>query len=193
MSEFTVEYTNALSRDAVRDRLSALHPPLRVIAENVATGTSPIDFVATDPAGNLAIVLIGRTGEDLALLTRGLSHQTWVENQLDTWRQLAPGLDLSPTARVEILLVCPEFSAEICAAVARVESGVELLRARRIRNGQETGLLFETLNTNAAVSAVRPPETPPDTSPSEATGTSFRSGLTEEDLRLTREEREEFN
>lgn len=190
MAEFSVESSAVISRDDVRERLSSLNPPLRIVAENVATGSSSIDFVAVDPIGDVVVVLMGRAGEDLALLTRGLSHQAWVEGQLDNWRQLAPGLDLSPRASVQVLLVCPDFSVETRSALAQVGPGIQLVRARLLRNGAQSGLLFEPLGTAPSSSPAAPQESGGgDPASGEMT---FRSGLTEEDLRLSPEERREF-
>ena len=190
MAEFSVENTAVISRDDVRERLSSLSPPLRIIAENVATGSSSIDFVALDPIGHVVVVLVGRAGEDLALLTRGLSHQAWVAGQLDTWRQLAPGLDLAPRASVQVLLVCPDFSGDTRSALAQVGPGIQLVRARLVRNGSQSGLLFEPLSAAPSPSLDAPHESAGGDPAS--TEIAFRSGLTEADLRLTVEERREF-
>jgi hypothetical protein len=189
MVEFTLEGTTAVSRDDVREQLASMRPPLRILAENVDTGSSPIDFVALDSGGDLVIVLLGAEGEDLALFTRGLAHQSWVEAQIQTWRQLAPALEFSAHPSVEVLLVCPGFCSETCSAVARVGPTIQLVRARSIPNGTGDVLLFESLGSSSSGPARPQAEVTPDATPS----SPFRSGLTEEDLRLSPEELQEFN
>ena len=135
------------------------------------------------------IVLLGAEGEDLALFTRGLAHQSWVGAQIHTWRQLAPGLEFSTHPSVEVLLVCPGFCSETCSAVARVGPTIQLVRARSIPNGTGDVLLFESLASSSSGPAQPRAEVTPAATPS----IPFRSGLTEEDLRLSPEERQEFN
>ena len=187
--EFTLEGTAAISRDDVREQLVSMRPPLRILAENVDTGSSFIDFVALNSSGDLVIVLLGAEGEDLALFARGLAHQNWVEAQIHTWRQLAPALEFSAHPSVEVLLVCPGFCSETCSAVARVGPTIQLVRARSIPNGTGDVLLFESLKSLPSGQAQAPAEGTPDATPP----TPFRSGLTEEDLRLSSEERQEFH
>jgi hypothetical protein len=63
----------------LRLRIGALAPGLRLLAEGLLGAGSRIDFVASEPDGQVVLVMVGEEGDDLALLARGLAQKTWAE------------------------------------------------------------------------------------------------------------------
>ncbi len=127
------------------------------------------------------MVLLGEPGEDLQLVGRALAQRAWVEPRVRDWIQLAPGIAARPAAGVRVVLLCPDYCAQTQAAVASLGNDVvSLARYRCLRNGPDLHLLLEHAPCANAAS-VDPPEIPPLP--------AFRTGLTDEDLGLTDEER----
>ena len=116
MPDFSIDVSHEVSREAVREQLPHLRPPLRLLAEELLAEESTIDFVTVDPAGHVALLLLGKEGEDASLLTRGLAHRAWVKARLEDWRQLAPDLGLAADANVSAVLLCPSFRPETLTA-----------------------------------------------------------------------------
>ena len=83
MPDFSIDVSHEVSREAVREQLPHLRPPLRLLAEELLAEESTIDFVTVDPAGHVALLLLGEEGEDASLLTRGLAHRAWVKARLE--------------------------------------------------------------------------------------------------------------
>ncbi|MGE4605999.1 MAG: hypothetical protein AAEJ52_04585 [Myxococcota bacterium] len=168
--------------ERLRPRLGELVPGLRVIAESLLGADSKIDFVAIEPSGRVVLILVGESGEDLQLVGRALAQRAWVEPRVRDWIQLAPSIAARPVAGVRVLLLCPDFCAQTEAAVASLGNDVvSLARFRCLRNGADLHLLFE--GTPGAPAA---PADPPEMSALPP----FRTGLTDEDLGLTDEERD---
>jgi hypothetical protein len=166
-------------RAALRRNHAALDPSFRMLAEDLLGAGSTIDLVASDPAGRVALILIGDEGGDRELLTRGIAQRAWVMPRLRDWMQLAPSLGLQLDAPVRLSLVCPAYAAETLAAAAALgRDVVELFVYRCVQNGASSSVLVERVGEAdvarqppAAATASQPPR--------------FRSGLTEEDLNLT--------
>lgn len=187
--------SHAISKGDLRQRLPQLHPPLRLIAEDWLAESTTVDFVTLDPAGHVALVLVGTAGEDAALLTRALAHRSWVAARLGNWRQLAPEIGIATDAQVRVVLLCPSFAPETLAAAQSLAGVIEPVLCCSIESGGERRLLFESLQEPAPT---REPKGAP-TRPFLPHGDSqqvdiarFRSGLTAEDLGLTSEEVFEF-
>ena len=154
---------------------------LHVIAESLLGADSKIDFVGIEPSGRVVLILLGESGEDLQLVGRALAQRAWVEPRVRDWIQLAPSIAARPAAGVRVLLLCPDFCAQTEAAVASLGSDVvSLARYRCLRNGADLHLLFE--GTPA-------PAPSPSDRPEMSSLPPFRTGLTDEDLGLTDEER----
>jgi len=177
-----VELTAAPSRarliERLRPRLGELVHGLHLIAEGLLGAESKIDFVGVEPTGRVVLILLGEPGEDLQLVGRALAQRAWVEPRVRDWIQLAPDIAARPGAGVRVLLLCPDFCAQTEAAVASLGNAViSLARYRCLRNGADLHLLFEAH-----------PQSPP-AGPVEMVLPPFRTGLTDEDLGLTDEER----
>ncbi len=213
MPEGPLRFGPSPPRDRIREALRrpyAFEPPLRILAEDVLGADSPIDQVAVDAAGRIVLVLVGETGEDGALLTRGLAQRGWVAPRLRDWLQLGPRLEISASAPVVARLLCPAFSPETRAAAEAIGSDVvELFACRAVHDGGDSAVvLLEPLS--APASPANPPRPDPHTpaappegdEPAESASAPaassrptgrFRSGLREEDLGLSGEEIAEFD
>jgi hypothetical protein len=174
-------------RRSLRNRIGDLDPSLRVFAEDLLGETSTIDLLAVDRTGGLVVVLIGDEGSDLELVARALALCAWVRPRIRDWLQLAPDLGLSPDAGARALICCPSFQAETITAAGSLGPAVlELVRYRWVRNSGSEGVLLERL---AAPGGARVPD-PDDGRVAEPA--PFRTGLSDEDLNLSDEERSEF-
>ena len=164
----------------LRDALGALVPGWRPLAQNVLGADARIDWVGRDGEGRCVIALVGRAGDDLALVASGLAQREWVTDRLADWAQLAPEAGFRPAAGVVVLLLAPQFRPAAIAA-ARAASGppLRLAALRFIENGAGTSPLIEVIG--AAGEATEPGGAP-----------GFRSGLSAAELDLTPEERAEF-
>jgi len=103
-------------RSQVRDQLASFAPPLRLIAEELTTECSTIDFVAVDPDGRCAALLLAGEGECREALTRSLAARAWLTRHARHWAKLAPGLELQPDASAFAILLCPSLHPETIAA-----------------------------------------------------------------------------
>lgn len=174
---------------SLRAQIARAMPGLRVVAQGVLGEGDPIDFVALDPQGGVALVLVGSAGEDLEMVARGLAQRAWLEPRLNDWLQLAPDLGLRPEAGVQMLLLCPEFgTAARAAARALGSAGPTLATYRCVRNGGSVEPLVEPLELGGREAPAPAPATHPDAPPS-----GFRTGLSDAELELTPEERREFD
>jgi len=174
-------------RQSLREQVAAMDPPLRVLASELMGATSIVDLLAVDGTGTVVVLLIGEKGEDLELFTRALAQREWVQPRLRDWVQLAPSLQINADARVRVLLLCPSFQEETLLA-ARGPAGrdVELGLLRWVRNGSHGAALVELMHP-ANADAPRPASNDASAEP-----TTFRSGLTEQDLNLSVDECREF-
>ena len=164
-------------------------PDGRLIAEGILGADSRIDFVAVQPSGRVAVVVVGETGGELAAITRALAHRAWVEARLPDWLQLAPELGATALAGVCASVLCPSFSADARAAAAALgESTLQLVRYHYVRNGTELEILVE----KPPLPAVNVPARP-SAHPSEARlEPVFRTTLTDADLGVSGDGRSEF-
>jgi hypothetical protein len=179
--ELTAIPPRANLTERLRPRLGELVPGLLVIAEGLLGADSKIDFVGIEPSGRVVLILLGEPGEDLQLVGRALAQRAWVEPRVRDWIQLAPNIAARPGAGVRVLLLCPDYCAQTQAAVASLgDDVVSLARYRCLRNGADLHLLFDRAHEPGSA-----PADPPDASPLP----EFRTGLTDEDLGLTHEER----
>lgn len=165
-------------------------PNLRVVAQEVLGADSPIDFVCADPAGRVALVLVGEEGQDLELVARGLAQRAWLEPRLRDWLQLAPTLGLRPEAGVQLVLLCPGFRREAEAAGRALGDAAPTLAIYRcIRNGAGVDTLLERLSGSPApIATSRPPPQPATEAPLDPVA-GFRTGLTDAELGLSPSER----
>lgn len=171
----------------LRTQLGDIQPGLRFVAERLLGADSPIDLLAVDPAGRAVLLLVGEPDGDLELLGRALAQRAWARARLADWAQLGPQLGLLPEAGAVAFLLCPHFRQETrLAAEALGADAPGLIRVRWLRRGESLELLLET---ELAPRAGAPEPTDPH-----PPGTArFRSGLSDEDLALTPEERAEFH
>jgi len=176
----------------LRASLGHAVPGIRLIAEGLLGADAPIDFVGLEPAGRVALILVGGHGQDLELVGRGLAQRAWVEARLDDWIQLAPNLGLRPGAQVRVLLLCPAFAAETRAAIRAVGSDVMApVIYRCVENGAGFEVLVEHLIADEPAAGGAPPQVGRAAAP--VTPPRFRTGLTDADLGLTPEEKSEFD
>ena len=166
----------------LRDALGALVPGWRPLAENVLGADARIDWVGRDGEGRCVIALVGRAGDDLALIASGLAQREWVSDRLADWAQLAPEAGFRPAAGVAVVLLAPQFRPAAIAA-ARAASGppLRLAALRFVENGLGVAPLIERVGA-----AGDPAE------PGAPGASGFRSGLSAAELDLTPEERAEF-
>jgi hypothetical protein len=168
-------------RRALRDALGALIPGWRPLAENVLGADARIDWVGSDRDGRCVIALVGRAGDDLALVAEGLAQRAWVSARVPDWAQLAPGAGFLPGAEVTVVLLAPQFRpAAIAAARAAASAALRLTALRFVENGSGIVPLLEPIGSGDAADADL------------AGAAGFRSGLSAADLDLTPEERAEF-
>jgi hypothetical protein len=169
----------------LRARAAELWPALRLVAEEVLGADGVIDWVALEPGGRAVVALVGEAEEDLELVARALAQRAWLEPRLRDWIQLAPRIGLRPEAGVRALLFCPAFRGEALAAARSLGPEVlSLATYRCLRDRSGVAVLVEPLplvasQPPAAVATVEPEP--------------FRTGLSDLDLGLTSEEREEFD
>ena len=172
--------------ERLRPLLGGLVPSLHLIAEGVLGANATVDFVGVEPSGRVVLILVGDEGDDLELVGWALAQRAWVEPRIRDWIQLAPNLGMRPGAGVRVLLLCPSFRAEAAAAASSVGSEViSLARYHCFRRGAELEILLEPLSRNTQQRATAP-------LPEPAALPSFRTGLTDEDLDLTADERAEL-
>lgn len=168
-------------RRALRNALGAVVPGWQPLAQDVLGADARIDWVGRDGDGRCAIALIGRAGEDLALVAQGLAQRDWVAARVADWAQLAPQAGLRAGAEVVTVLLAPSFQpAALAAARAAAGPALRLAVLRFVENGAGIAPLIEP------IADPRDPDSP-------LGRTSFRSGLTPADLDLTPEERAEFD
>lgn len=173
-------------RQFVRRRMILLEPATRILAEDLLAETSRVDLVAVDHQGQAVLVLIGQEGEDRALLTRALAQCAWARTRLGDWLKLAPQLDLEAAAGVRAIILSPSFHPETLLAASSLEAPkVSTVVYRCISNETRSQLLLEAAPRRAAG---------PGDALSRSLGhvSPFRSGLTESDLGLSPEERQEL-
>jgi hypothetical protein len=167
-------------RGALRDALAAVVPGWRPLAENVLGADARIDWVGRDRDGRCVIALLGRAGDDLALVAEGLAQRAWVSARLADWAQLAPDAGLRPSADVAVVLLAPHFRPAAIAAAHAAGPALQLAALRFVENGSGISPLLERVGA---------------ADPSDADGpgaAGFRSGLSPADLDLTPEELAEF-
>ncbi len=169
-------------RRVLRDALGSIVVGWHPLAENVLGADARIDWVGRDGQGRCVIVMVGRGGDDLALVARGLAQRDWVAARIPDWIQLAPHAGMRPDAEVRVVLLAPHFQPAALAAARAVGPGtLRLGLLRFVENGVGVGALIEALSpTGQAESPARE-------------GGGFRSGLSPADLDLTAEERAEFD
>jgi len=173
----------------LRERIEDAVPASRLIAEGILGAGSRIDFVAVEPSGRLAVLVVGEAGEDLAAIGRALAHRAWVEARLPDWLQLSPQLGASAQAGVCATVLCPSFSEDArVAATALGESTLRLLRYHFLRNGSGLQILVEKPPSPAVIASHGAPA-PPSNAELDPV---FRTGLSDADLGMTGNERTEF-
>jgi hypothetical protein len=156
-----------------------------VLAEGLLGADAHIDFVALEPGGRVALVLVGEHDEDLELVGRGLAQRAWVAARIGDWRQLAPNLGLAPDAEVRAIAVCPAFDAEARTALTALGPAVvAAVTYRCVQNGSDFEVLLEHLTSTGDGA----PASRPDADPAPR----FRTQLTDADLGLTPAEQREF-
>ncbi len=162
---------------------------MRIVAESILAEDGYVDFVGIEPDGRVTLVLVGEAGEDLELVARGLAQRAWVERRLGDWLQLAPDLGARPEAGIRVLLFCPAFGSQSRGAAAALgPDAPEFGIYRCFRNGSAIQILVENLGTQS-----REPQRPlPVQAEPPAAPPVFRTGLTDSDLGLSRDERTEL-
>jgi hypothetical protein len=174
--------------EKLRGRLGHAVPGSRVIAEGLLGDDARVDFVAIEPGGRVAVLLVGDHDEDLELVGRGLAQRAWVAARLADWLQLAPHLELRADSTVRVVLLCPDFAPETRAAIRAL--GPEMMVGvvyRCVHNGASFEVLLEHLSLPETAA-----ETPCVEAPAPVGKPVFRTGLSDADLGLTPEELREF-
>ncbi len=171
---------------ALRLRIASLAPGLRPIAEGLLGADARIDFVALEPPGRVVLILVGQEGEDLELIGRALAQRAWVEPRLSDWIQLGPNLGLMPNSGVRAILLCPTFRPETLAAASALPAdALTLMQFRCLTNASGLEILLEP------IAPAHSPQTLP-ARPGPQALPAFRTGLTDDDLDLSDEERSDL-
>jgi hypothetical protein len=184
-------------RRAIRRELERGAEPLRVVAEDVLALHSRIDLVALDARGRAVAVVIGTAGDDPGLLGRALAHRVWLQTHLPDWLKIAPDLGADPQAPAAALVIAPSFDPETVAAAASLPEGwLELARAHsaepRAHSAEPRALGTWLLERGLHRTRPRPPRSDGRTTESASELPPFRSGLTPQEIGLTREETAAF-
>ena len=191
-------------RRAIRHEMRRVDPTIRVVAENFLAESSPIDLLAVGAEGEMISLRISSNEDEMALLTRALADLTWLRPRLADFLKLAPGLGIEPSAEPRAILFATNFNAEIHSAVKNFPArSIELLTYHCFRQQGQLSVLFENAmaaGNRRSQDAGR--ETPRSTvigpdrreplagSPSPS---SFRTGLTEADLRDDADDRDDVD
>jgi len=192
-------------RRAIRHRLRRFDPTIRVVAEGFLAEGTPIDLLAVGGEGELVSIRIGTQDDDALLFTEALADLTWLRPRAEDFLKLAPGLGLEPSAEPRAMLFCPHFAAHTLAAAENFPTrSIELLSYRCLRQQGQLSVLIESWNPSASSAETRrdelvhngrPGATESAGSPRQRasrrpvpmtdapSGSSFRTGLTEADLR----------
>jgi len=187
--QFVASLPWAELQERVRARMAEFGGALRVIAENLLGADAPIDWIALDERGEVAVLLLGQAGRELELIATGVAQRAWVAARLRDWLQLAPNLGLRPEARVRLLLIGARFDGTARqAAAALSDEGIELWSYRCVRNGTAADVLLEriagSVHPDSRGARARSPAPPPTS--------AFRSALSDAQLGLSAAERAEF-
>ncbi len=184
-------------RRAIRHQLRRFDPTIRVVAETFLAESSPIDLLAVGGEGEMISIRIGNDADDAALLTRSLADLSWLRPRLADFLKLAAGLGIEPSAAPRAMLFCTRFSPETSAAVENFPSlSIELLTYHCFRQQGQLSVLLESWvsarpktgsrsisedqSSKSAAAAAAESHSPLAGVPSPS---SFRTGLTEADLR----------
>jgi hypothetical protein len=191
LSDFTI--TTPPSHDELRRRvrqnIGRLDAGLRVIAEDVPGLATRIDLIALDENGDVVLILIVAQAEDLQGFTRALAERAWMEPRLESWRKLAPDLNLHPGARTRCLLVAPNFALETrIAADAQPKGLLGLATWRYVASDAQRTVWLESVSRCERIE--QRPSAPAHREDKRIP--SFRSGLSESDLGLTAEENDQL-
>jgi len=130
----------AAERLALRSALLRHDPSLETVAQDVLGAVSRIDWVATDPAGAVWVVLLAGDGADLGRLGEGFAHCAWLEARLPDWLQIAPHLRLDPALGVRLLLAAPHFDERTRLAAAAWHEGRVVLAETLSRGPRDVEL-----------------------------------------------------
>ncbi|HBZ72216.1 MAG TPA: hypothetical protein DEP35_21780 [Deltaproteobacteria bacterium] len=174
--------------ERVRGRMAELGGALRIIGEDLLGADAPIDWVAVDAQGQVAVILLGKAGTELELIATGLAQRAWVSARLKDWLQLAPNLGLRAEAKVRLLLIGTAFDGIARQAASALGDTVELWTYRCIRNGAGVDVLLERVCGGKAPN----PDGRRSRPPLPATTSAFRSELSDAQLGLGAAERAEF-
>ena len=173
----------------LRPRIGKALCGARVVAEGVLAAESRIDFVAVEPSGRVVTAVVGEAGGELAAIGRALAQRSWLEARLADWLQIAPQLGAVPGAGILATVLCPTLSEEARTLAAAQGDALRLARIQFVRNGAGLEILIETPPLPVA------PGGDSESLPVAALAApapAFRTGLTDADLGLTREDYGEF-
>jgi hypothetical protein len=161
---------------SLRNDLEKLEPGLRILAGDVLGLDRRLEYVAADRQGRLVVCLQAAPGRELEAVADALAQIEFLIPRVADWKKLSPDLPLDPSAPARALLVAADFPLRARAASRSAGAGrVELVLRR---SGHQVRRLSRPKRKTAP--------TPPPRS-------SFRTGLRDEDLGLTPEERVEFS
>lgn len=147
-------------RRALAERLRAVRPELRIVADGFLGEESVMDGLAVGGDGELVSIRFAKPSDDRATLTRALADLTWLRARRTDLLKLAPGLGIDPSAEPRAMVFCRGFSAESCAAVDNLpDLTVELWHCRGVGHPPaQRMLVIERVETGSAVPNDRPPQ-----------------------------------
>jgi hypothetical protein len=95
----------------LRDHPALLEEGLRIIDATIPLhACGPIDLLALDTAGRLAVVDIEISAND-NMLMRGICHCDWLTRNAGIVRRMYRGVPIDYVCNPRLFLVAPEFSA----------------------------------------------------------------------------------
>ena len=146
----TIFYKSQISCDKLKEIIvknpQTLRTSLSLIDRNLGGDEAgAIDFLGVDKTGRVAIVDVDVRGNDDLLLT-ALGQVRWIRKNAGLLKRLffSDGIDFSQP--IDIILVCPEFSPKIQAAVEQFpEYDIRLIKFEYITTGTDDAIYFDEI------------------------------------------------
>jgi len=117
------------------DELSVIEDGMRLVAHQLATPSGPLDILAVDEDGALALMeLKNEVDEDEAVLLQALRYYDWVIENRAWIANIHSPLSIDPTKEPRLMLVAPGFSAPLKRLAKYLSLEVELFRYQAVED-----------------------------------------------------------
>jgi RecB family endonuclease NucS len=133
----------------VAEHCRALDENLQIVGqEQIGRKWGPMDLLALDAKGRPVIIDVApQTGEQL--LVRGLADVSWLYKNRHQLADLLAERQANPDLYPRLILVAPDFSAQLQEAIEGLcAMAIDLFRFRWLESGEEKGLLLESAFTS---------------------------------------------